>query len=97
MMKRPQRKRCAPKKNTPRESWRAAPILWLILLTGCVASDSNPLDTYAGFCPPLVAYSDQQQDLAAEELGQLPAKSGLAEMIHDYALLRAMVRDCQGK
>jgi hypothetical protein len=67
------------------------------LLTGCAASDFNSRETFSGFCPPLAAYSDLQQDQAAEELSQLPAKSALAEMIRDYALLRAMVRDCQGK
>jgi hypothetical protein len=57
------------------------------LLSGCatVASDgSGP-----GACPPVVEYSSEFQARAAEELALLPWGSAVAEMLNDYAVMRA--------
>lgn len=45
-----------------------------------------------GACPPLVAYSTQEQRQAARELRALPQNSPLAAMIVDYKKTRDACR-----
>ncbi|MCG6559108.1 hypothetical protein MB818_12915 [Ruegeria sp. 1NDH52C] len=62
------------------------------LLTGCatVGSDGGALRA----CPPVVAYSREEQVRAAEELTMLPAESAIVEMLSDYAVMREQARVC---
>jgi hypothetical protein len=46
-------------------------------------------------CPPLVEYSSKFQAKAADELGLLPARLGIAEMLGDYAVMRDHARVCR--
>lgn len=61
-----------------------------LLLTGCGGGISNPA------CPPLVAYSPEEQARAADSLEALPPGAALRKMIDDYGTLRAMIRACIG-
>lgn len=47
---------------------------------------------YEGGCPPLFAYSAENQRLAAAELRRLPKGSPLAKMIIDYKKMRDACR-----
>ena len=64
-----------------------ASLLALGLLSGCVREAFNT-------CPPIVAYSDEQQLLIADELMQLESDSQLLNMMTDYAKLRQQLRYC---
>jgi hypothetical protein len=63
------------------------------LLSGCatVGSDENRL----GACPPVVEYSREFQERAAEELALLQEGSAIGEMLADYAVMREQARACQ--
>lgn len=43
-------------------------------------------------CPPVVEYSREFQEQAAEELALLPEGSAIAEMLSDYAVMRQQAR-----
>lgn len=45
-------------------------------------------------CPPVVEYSEDFQESAAEELTLLPEASAIVEMLSDYALMREQARGC---
>lgn len=62
------------------------------LLSGCAtgASDLGGLRA----CPPVVEYSREFQARAAVELNSLPNGSAIADMLSDYAVLRAQARAC---
>lgn len=45
-------------------------------------------------CPPVVEYGREFQTRAAEELGMLPDKSAVAEMLADYSVMRDQARAC---
>ena len=61
-----------------------------IWLSGCatVSSDGGSF----GACPPVVEYSREFQAQAAEEMGLLPENSAVADMMADYAVMRAQAR-----
>lgn len=58
-------------------------------LSGC-ASTAN----FEPVCPRLVRYPAETQDRAAAEIEALPPDSVLPELIADYALVRAEIREC---
>lgn len=62
------------------------------LLTGCATVGSDVSGLAA--CPPVVEYSNEFQELAAEELALLPEDSVIAEMLSDYAVMRQQARAC---
>ena len=64
------------------------------LLSGCATVGSD--GSGPGACPPVVEYSREVQARAAEELGMLPQGSAIAEMLSDYAVVRAQARTCAG-
>jgi hypothetical protein len=63
-------------------------MLWL---TGCAMGGSDVLAP----CPPVVEYSRELQASAAEELGELPDGSAIAEMMSNYAVMRDQARACR--
>ncbi|MDG1130749.1 MAG: hypothetical protein P8N68_16770 [Paracoccaceae bacterium] len=62
-------------------------------LTGCATAgfEANGLAA----CPPVVEYSREFQARAADELGRLPDRSAVVEMMADYAVFREQVRSCR--
>ncbi len=62
--------------------------LWL---TGCamVGSDARAP------CPPVVNYSDADQDRAADEVQALPEDAVIIRMLGDNAVLRQQARACR--
>ena len=46
-------------------------------------------------CPPVVEYSREFQERAAEELALLPEGTAIAEMMGDYTVMRQQARLCQ--
>ena len=62
------------------------------LLTGC-ATVSSDVEGLAA-CPPVVEYSEDFQESAAEELALLPEASAIVEMLSDYAVMREQARTC---
>ena len=64
------------------------------LLSGCATGGSEP--KIVTVCPQVVEYSRDLQARAAEELGVLPARSAIAEMLSDYAVMRDQARACRG-
>jgi uncharacterized protein YceK len=70
---------------------RVALVLATIWLSGCatVSSDVGGV----GACPPVLEYSREFQARAAEELDLLPEGSAIVEMLADYAVMRAQVRN----
>ena len=63
-----------------------------ISLTGC-ATVSSDVEGLAA-CPPVVEYSEDFQESAAEELALLPEGSAIMEMLSDYAVMREQARTC---
>jgi hypothetical protein len=50
----------------------------------------------AGFCPPVVDYSRDEQAQAAVEVEALPeAAAVVVRMLADYAVMRAQARACR--
>ena len=72
----------------PRAAFAAA----TIFLTACegVSSD-NPRRT----CPPVVEYSRAEQARVAAAVTALPEAAVIAELLADYAMLRAQARACR--
>ena len=64
----------------------------LISLSACATGGSEP--RIATVCPPVVEYSREFQARAAEELGMLPSRSAIAEMLADYSVMRDQARAC---
>ena len=62
------------------------------LLTACATGDSET--RIATVCPPVVEYSREFQGRAVEELGMLPERSAIAEMLADYSVMRDQARAC---
>jgi hypothetical protein len=62
------------------------------LLSGCatVRSETSRLTA----CPPVVEYGREFRARAAEELGLLPERSALVDMIADYSVIRDQARAC---
>jgi hypothetical protein len=49
----------------------------------------------ATVCPPVVGYSRGFQARAADEIDLLPARSVIAEMLSDYAVMREQAWSCR--
>jgi hypothetical protein len=62
-------------------------LIAMLLLSACakVVSDT---------CPRLIAYTDAEQEQAADELLMLPKGSVIARMIGDYGVVRNEIRVC---
>jgi hypothetical protein len=45
-------------------------------------------------CPPVVEYRGEFQARAAGELGLLPERSAVAEILADYSVMRYQARAC---
>lgn len=63
------------------------------LLSGCATGGSEP--RIVTFCPPVLEYSREFHARAADELDLLPGGSAIAEMLSDYAVMRAQARACR--
>lgn len=63
------------------------------LLSGCATVGSEPHSV--AVCPPIVEYSRKFQARAAEEIGMLPERSAIAEMLADYSVMREQTRACR--
>ena len=62
------------------------------LLTGCATGISEP--RIVTVCAPVVEYSREFQARVAEELGVLPDRSAIAELLADYSVMRDQARAC---
>ena len=71
---------------------RAALAIATSLLSGCATVGSEP--GWLAACPPAVDYTREFQARAAEELGMLPDRSAIAEMLRDYAVMRRQAIAC---
>ena len=65
------------------------------LLSGCATAGSEP--RVVAVCPPQVDYNREFQARAAEELALLPERSGIAELLADYSVIRDQTRACVAK
>lgn len=74
--------------------WLAVLAIATISLTGC-ATVSSDVEGLAA-CPPVVEYSEDFQESAAEELDLLPGGSAIAEILSDFAVMREQARACAG-
>lgn len=72
---------------------RVALVLVTIWLSGCATGASN--GSRLATCPPVVEYSRELQAQAAEEMDLLPENSAVADMMADYAVMRAQARACR--
>ena len=71
---------------------RVALVLATIWLSGCATVGSDP--RIATIFPPVVEYTREFQARAVEELGILPERSAIAEMLADYSVIRDQARMC---
>lgn len=62
------------------------------MLSGCATVGSDP--SKRAVCPPVVEYTRELRERAAEELARLPEGSMIAEMLSDYGVLREQARAC---
>ncbi|SFZ84440.1 hypothetical protein SAMN02983003_2011 [Devosia enhydra] len=62
------------------------------MLGGCATVGSETGGS--GTCAPIVEYSREFQARVAEELGILPERSAVAEMLSDYAVMRDQAAVC---
>jgi len=70
----------------------AVVLLGLLAITGCAAQSEAPL---VHVCPSLVSYSPAFEKQAGAQLSAMPPDSPIAQMMGDYASLRAAVRICK--
>lgn len=63
------------------------------LLSGCATVGSEPRS--ATVCPPVVEYSGELQERAAEEVVLLPDGSAITAMLADYSVMRDQARACR--
>ena len=70
--------------------WLAVLAIATSWLTGCAAAGFE--SGGVAVCPPVVEYSREFQEQAAEELALLPEGSAIAEMLSDYAVMRQQAR-----
>ena len=63
----------------------------MIFLSACegVGSDTPP-----SACPPVVAYSQAEQERVAGEVAALPEGAVIGEWLADYAVMREQARAC---
>ena len=65
----------------------------MISLTGCATGSSEQRSASA--CPPVVAYTLEEQRRVAEEVEVLPEGSVIVDWLADYTVLRGQLRVCQ--
>lgn len=65
----------------------------MILLTGCTTGSSEQRS--ASVCPPVVAYTLEEQRRVADEVDALPEGSVIVGWLADYMVLRGQLRVCQ--
>lgn len=73
--------------------WRppaTAALIAMLLLAGCATVGSDTLAP----CPPVVDYSQTEQESAAAEVETLSEASLVVRMLSDYAVLREQARAC---
>ena len=70
--------------------WLAVLAIATSWLTGCAAAGFE--SGGVAVCPPVVEYSREFQEQAAEELALLPEGSAIAETLSDYAVMRQQAR-----
>jgi hypothetical protein len=68
-----------------------APVIAMILLSGCAKNNSDLLV----YCQTEVTYTKQQTEQLADELMSLPSDSTIVEALSDYSALRASIRKCR--
>ena len=73
--------------------WLAVLAIATSWLTGCATAGFETNGVAA--CPPVVEYSREFQERAAEELALLPEGTAIAEMMGDYTVMRQQARLCQ--
>lgn len=67
-------------------------ILVAVLVLGACSTYQPAPTPPANPCPPLVAYSAEEQARGADEYDALPSESVVKRMVSDYALMRSMCR-----
>nr|WP_108483534.1 hypothetical protein [Oceaniglobus ichthyenteri] len=65
----------------------------MISLTGCATGSSEHLST--SVCPPVLAYTLEEQRRVADEVDALPEGSVIVGWLADYMVLRGQLRVCQ--
>ena len=73
---------------------RAALAAAAIFLTACAGSS---FEIAPSACPPVVAYSQDEQMRVAEEVAALPEGALIPNWLADYAVLRDQARACGGR
>lgn len=71
---------------------RAALVIAMLCLSGCAGGS---FETASEVCPPVVAYSREEQGRVAEEVAALPEGAAIVGWLADYAVLREQVRGCE--
>lgn len=64
-----------------------------IVLTAALLSSGCAIKTIS-VCPPVIPYTDEFQERAADELEALPDDSAVGVMVEDYLVTRDMLRAC---
>lgn len=62
----------------------------MILLTGCTTGSFEQRS--ASICPPVVAYTLEEQRRVAEEVEAMPEDSVIVDWLADYTVLRGQLR-----
>lgn len=66
------------------------PLIVMLWLVGCATVGSN----LRAPCPPVVEYSQGEQERAAGEVDGMAEAAMVVRMLSDYAVLRDQVRSC---
>jgi len=69
----------------------AVPLIAMLWLTGCAAAGSD----LRAPCPPVVEYSQAEQERAAGEVAEMPEADMVVRLLSDYAVLRDQVTVCR--
>ena len=65
----------------------------MISLTGCATGSSEQRSAFV--CPPVVAYTREEQRRVADEVDTLPEGSVIVDWLADYMVLRGQLRVCK--
>ena len=65
----------------------------MISLTGCATGSSEQRSAFV--CPPVVAYTREEQRRVADEVDTLPEGSVIVDWLADYMVLRGQLRVCR--
>ena len=66
----------------------AAPLIAILLLSGCATDSSNA----SAPCPPVVHYTAADQARAAAEVAVMPEGAVVVRLLSDYAVMREPAR-----